>query len=264
MRQCELLGLSRSSYYLEPAPESALNLKLMRLMDQQYLETPYYGVGMMLRFLRRLGHEVNVKRVRRLFRLMGLEALVPKPPTSTPAGPGALEHRIFPYLLRGVEITRINQVWSTDITYLPMPHGFLYLTAVIDWFSRFVLSWRISNSLDGSFCREALNGAIDRYGRPEIFNTDQGSQFTADAFTSILSSHGIAISMDGRGRAIDNVFVERLWRSYKYEYLYLSCPTTAEELYRGTEKYLTDFNWSRPHSSLDGRSPGALYLPNSS
>ena len=134
----------------------------------------------------------------------------------------------------------------------------------VDWFSRVVLSWRIFNSLDGSFCREALNGAIDRYGRPEIFNTDQGSQFTADAFTSILSSHGIAISMDGRGRAIDNVFAERLWRSYKYEYLYLSCPTTAEELYRGTEKYLTDFNWSRPHSSLDGRSPGALYLPNSS
>ena len=261
VRQCQLLGLSRSSYYLEPTPESALNLTLMRLIDEQYLSTPYYGVGMMLAHLRRLGHAVNIKRVRRLHRLMGIEALVPKPPTSTPASADAPAHRIYPYLLRGVAITRINQVWSTDITYLPMPRGFLYLAAVIDWYSRFVLSWEISNSLDGSFCRDALTSALKRYGQPEIFNTDQGSQFTAQSFTSILRSHDIAISMDGRGRAIDNVFVERLWRSYKYEYLYLNSPSAAEELYRGTGAYFEEFNWSRPHSSLDGRSPGTLYLP---
>ena len=261
-RQCELLDLSRSTYYYVPATESELNLQLMRLIDEQYLETPYYGVGMMLAFLRRLGHDVNVKRVRRLFRLMGLEALVPKPPTSLPAPGDHPEHRIYPYLLRGLEISRCDQVWSTDITYVPMPHGFMYLTAVIDWFSRFVLSWEISNSLESSFCCEVLRRALETYGTPEIFNTDQGSQYTSDAFTSILRKAGSEISMDGRGRAIDNVFVERLWRSYKYEYLYLCCPDNGTDLYNGTDKYMRVFNSDRPHSSLGGASPAGIYLNN--
>ncbi len=258
-RQCELLGLSRSSYYYQPATESPLNLSLMRLIDEQYLRTPSYGVGMMHLHLRLLGHQINIKRVRRLYRLMGLEALVPKPPTSLVAASDDPEHRIYPYLLRGLEITRANQVWSTDITYLPMRHGFMYLTAVIDWFSRYVLSWEISNSMDTGFCRSALLQAIEQFGCPEIFNTDQGSQFTARSFTSLLLEQKIAISMDGRGRALDNVFIERLWRSYKYEYLYLSCPETASELYEGTEQYLRHFNEHRPHSSLGGSTPQRIY-----
>jgi len=261
LRQCELLGLPRSSYYYQPATESEDNLKLMRLIDEQYLRTPYYGVGMMHSHLLRLGHSINIKRVRRLYGIMGLVGLVPQPSTSTAAHRSNPEHVVYPYLLRGVEITRRNQVWSTDITYVPMPGGFFYLTAVIDWYSRFVLSWAISNSLDNSFCIAAVNQAIDEYGCPEIFNTDQGSQYTARNFLAVLDKHKIAISMDGRGRALDNVFIERLWRSYKYEYLYLSCPDTGVELHQGTERYLEHFNRQRPHSSLAGCSPADIYLP---
>jgi putative transposase len=235
LRQCELLGLARSSYYVQPASESEYNLELMRLIDEQYLKTPYYGVGMMYGYLRKLGHEINIKRIRRLYGLMGLESLVPQPGTTVSAT--GSEHQIYPYLLRKVSIERINQVWSTDITYIPMPGGFLYLTAVIDWFSRFVLSWDISNTLENSFCLRVVTQAIEEYGSPEIFNTDQGSQYTARNFTSVLKNAQIAISVDGRGRALDNVFVERLWRSYKYEYLYLCCSASAGELFDGTGEY---------------------------
>lgn len=259
VRQCELIDLSHSTYYYHPVGESELNLELMRHIDEQYMRTPEYGVGMMLMHLQALGYQINVKRVRRLYRLMGIEGLVPGPSLSKPKK--GRDHTVYPYLLRGVEIERANQVWSTDITYIPMPRGFLYLTAIVDWHTRFILSWEISNSLENSFCREALERALSLYGRPEIFNTDQGSQFTAHSFTSILSSNGIAISMDGRGRALDNVFIERFWRSYKYEYLYLRLPGNGTELYSGTDAYMQHFNTTRPHSSLEGRSPAALYLP---
>jgi putative transposase len=252
-----LLGLARSSYYYQPASESAYNLELMRLIDEQYLRTPYYGVGMMHQHLQNLGHQINIKRVRRLYGIMGLVGLVPQASTSTPAGGG--EHSIYPYLLRNVEITHANQVWSTDITYVPMPTGYFYLTAVIDWYSRYVLSWAISNSLENSFCIAVLAEALEQYGCPEIFNTDQGSQYTARNFLDVLRQHKIAISMDGRGRALDNVFIERLWRSYKYEYLYLSCPDSGSALHDGTEQYFGHFNHQRPHSSLQGRSPAMLY-----
>jgi len=210
-RQCELLGLSRSSLYYEPGGEAAEDLRLMRLIDEQYTARPFYGSRRMTVWLNERGEGVNRKRVRRLMRVMGLEAIDPKPRVSL-AGKG---HRIYTYLLRGVKVERRDQVWSTDITYVPMPSGFMYLAAVIDWFSRYVIGWRLSNTLDGSFCLEMLEDAL-RGGRPEIFNTDQGVQFTAAAFTGRLELAGVAVSMDGRGRALDNVFVERLWRSVKY------------------------------------------------
>lgn len=258
VRQCELIDLPRSTYYYQPVGESALNLELMRRIDEQYLCTPGYGVGMMHDHLLRLGYRVNIKRISRLYRLMGIEGLVPRPSLSKPhRGP---DHTIYPYLLRGLVIDRPNQVWASDITYIPMLHGFLYLVAIIDWYTRFVLTWEISNSLENTFCCDALHRALHLYGQPEIFNTDQGSQFTAHTFTHILLDHGIAISMDGKGRALDNVFVERLWRSYKYEYLYLFLPETGTELYRGTETYMHHFNTTRPHSTFAGRSPADLYL----
>ena len=215
-RQCALLGLCRSSWYLRPAGESAANLSLMRLLDEQYLRKPYYGSRRMSFWLGEQGQAVNRKRVQRLMRKMGLEAIYPKPRLSRPAD----EARIYPYLLRDVPIVRPNQVWSTDITYVPMLRGFLYLTAVLDWFSRYVLAWELSSTLDGTFCLSALD-AVLRQATPEVFNTDQGTQFTARAFTGRLEQAGIAISMDGRGRALDNAFVERLWRSVKYEEIYL-------------------------------------------
>jgi putative transposase len=258
VRQCELIELAHSSYYYQPVGETPLNLELMGIIDRQYLETPAYGVGMMHAHLRALGFLINAKRVQRLYRLMGIEGLVPRPSLSKPAK--GRDHSVHPYLLRDVVVERANQVWSTDITYVPLPSGFLYLTAVVDWYTRFILSWEISNSLENTFCCEALERALELYGCPEIFNTDQGSQFTAHNFTSILSSNGIAISMDGRGRALDNVFIERFWRSYKYEYLYLCVPESGAELYRGTGAYVQHFNASRPHSALGGRSPADLYL----
>jgi putative transposase len=253
-RQCELLGLARSSLYYEPAGETPENLRLMRMIDEQYTACPFYGSRRMTIWLVEHGEEVNRKRVQRLMRLMGLEAIYPKPRLSL-AGRG---HRIYPYLLRGVSIERPDQVWSADITYVPMAAGFMYLAAVIDWFSRLVVAWRLSNTLDGSFCLEMLDEALSR-GRPEVFNTDQGVQFTAEAFTGRLESAGVAVSMDGRGRALDNVFVERLWRSVKYEDIYIRCYDCVPGLHQGLGRYFGFYNEERPHQALDYRTPVQVY-----
>ena len=254
-RQCKLLGLNRSSWYYQPASESAYNLQLMRLIDEQYLRTPFYGWPRMTASLRRAGQAVNHKRVQRLMAKMGLQAIYPKPKTST-ANKG---HTIYPYLLRGLEIARPNQVWSADITYVPMRQGFLYLVAILDWFSRYVLTWQLSNTLDGYFCLDALQQALQK-GRPEIFNTDQGAQFTADAFTTCLVSAEIQISMDGRGRALDNIFIERLWRSVKYEDIYLKDYAAVPELEAGLTDYFHFYNDERPHQSLDYRTPAEVHF----
>jgi putative transposase len=246
--------LSRSSLYYEPGGEAAEDLRLMRLIDEQYTARPFYGSRRMTVWLNEQGEEVNRKRVQRLMRVMGLEAIYPKPRLS-PAGKG---HRIYPYLLRGVKVERPDQVWSTDITYVPMPSGFMYLAAVIDWFSRYVIAWKLSNTLDGSFCLEMLEDAL-RAGTPEVFNTDQGVQFTAAAFTGRLESSGVAVSMDGRGRALDNVFVERLWRTVKYEDIYIKGYDAVPELHRGLGRYFGFYNDERPHQSLDYRTPAAVY-----
>jgi putative transposase len=253
-RQCELLGLNRSSYYLVPAVESEANLRLMRLIDEQFLRTPFYGSRRMTISLERAGETVNRKRVQRLMAKMGLEALFPRPRTTTTA-PDA---RVYPYLLRNRELTHADEVWSSDITYVPMRHGFMYLTAVIDWFSRYVLSWRLSNTLDGRFCLEALDEALTM-SRPEIFNTDQGSQFTAHEYTSRLEEAGIAVSRDGRGRALDNVFVERLWRSVKYEDIYIKDYERVAELESGVAAYFRFYDEARPHQSLGYRTPAEVY-----
>jgi putative transposase len=253
-RQCELLGLNRSTYYLPPATESEANLRLMRLIDQQFLKTPFYGSRRMAVALGPPGEPVNRKRVRRLMALMGLEALHPRPRTTT-AAPDA---RAYPYLLRDRQLTHVDEVWSSDITYVPMRHGFMYLTAVIDWFSRYVLSWRLSNTLDGDFCLEALDEALTR-GKPEIFNTDRGSQFTSREYTCRLEEAGIAVSRDGRGRALDNVFVERLWRSVKYEDIYIKDYELVPELVSGLTAYFRFYDEERPHQSLDYRTPGEVY-----
>ncbi len=253
-RQCELLGLNRSSWYYEAVPESPENLRLMRLIDQEYTAHPFYGTRRMRAWLNEQGEEVNRKRVQRLMRLMGLEAIYPKPKLSV-AGRG---HRIYPYLLRGVSIERVDQVWSTDITYIPMATGFMYLAAIIDWYSRHVLAWRLSNTLDGWFCLDMLEEALSQ-GRPEVFNTDQGVQFTAEAFTGRLQSAGVAVSMDGRGRCLDNVFVERLWRSVKQEHVYLYRYETVPELEAGLRLYFRFYCEERLHQALDYRTPGAVY-----
>ena len=253
-RQCALLGLNRSTWYYEPVPERAANLALMRRIDEQYMRVPHYGSRRMTEWLWREGEDVNRKRVQRLMRLMGLEAIYPKPRT-TVAGRG---HKVYPYLLRNLEITRPNQVWSADITYVPLRSGYLYLMAVLDWYSRYVLAWRLSNSLDSDFCVAALEEALGR-SRPEIFNTDQGVQFTSREFTGRLQEAAVSISMDGRGRALDNVFVERLWRSVKYEEVYLKAYTTGAECYAGLSAYLTFYCEERPHQALDYRTPGEVY-----
>lgn len=253
-QQCELLGLSRSSYYYQAATESAENLALMALIDREYTEHPFRGSRGLMTWLRREGHKVNRKRVQRLMRLMGLEAVYPKPRLSV-RGAG---HKVYPYLLRNVAIERVNQVWSTDITYIPMPNGFMYLTAVLDWHSRYVLSWRLSNTLDGSFCLEALEEAL-ALGCPEIFNSDQGVQFTSTSFTGRLESAGIQVSMDGRGRCLDNVFVERLWRTVKYEYVYLWRPEAVPVLMSGLTTYFGFYNEKRSHQSLGDRTPAEVY-----
>jgi putative transposase len=249
-----LLGLNRSTLYYEPAGETAENLRLMRRIDEQYTAWPFYGSRKMTRWLVQQGEAVNRKRVQRLMRLMGLEAIYPKPRLSL-AGRG---QRIFPYLLRIVAIERPDQVWSTDITYIPLPAGFMYLAATIDWYSRYVLAWRLSNTLDGSFCLDMLDEALSR-GKPEVFNTDQGVQFTAEAWTSRLESAGVAVSMDGRGRALDNVFVERLWRSVKCEDIYIQGCDTVAGLHRGLARYFAFYNDERPHQSLGYRTPAAVY-----
>ena len=253
-RQCEVIGLNRSSLYYQPVGESVYNLRLMRLLDEQYTRTPFYGWPRMTAYLQREGHLINPKRVRRLMRLMGLQAIYPKRKTSKPA-PG---HKRYPYLLRGLKITRPGQVWSTDITYVPLQHGFMYLVAVIDWFSRYVLAWQLSNTLDGRFCQMALRQALEQ-GPPDIFNTDQGAQFTALEFTSILESAGIRISMDGRGRALDNVFVERLWRAVKYENIYLKDYASVPELEVGLHAYFHFYNHERLHQSLGYHTPAEVH-----
>lgn len=253
-RQCDLLELPRSTLYFRPASETAENLRLMRLIDEYYLRMPIYGSRRMRAWLRSQGHRVNRKRVQRLMRLMGLEGLSPKRSTSRPA-PG---HRVFPYLLREVAITHPDHVWSTDITYIPLRGGYVYLTAIMDWFSRYVLTWRLSNRLDGAFCMEALDEAL-RGGRPEIFNSDQGSQFTSEEFTSRLLERAVAISMDGRGRALDNVFIERLWRSLKYEDIYLKDYATVDELKEGLTRYFEMYNHERLHQALDYQTPYQVY-----
>jgi putative transposase len=253
-RQCELLGLNRSSFYYEPAAETPENLRLMRLIDQQYTKRPFYGSRKIVEWLSAQGETVNRKRVQRLMRLMGLEAIYPKPRLSL-AGRG---HRIYPYLLRGVAIVRPNQVWSTDITYIPLLAGFMYLAAVIDWYSRYVVAWRLSNTLDGDFCLAMLEEALG-CGKPEVFNTDQGAQFTAAAFTGRLESAGVAVSMDGRGRCLDNIFVERLWRTVKYEDVYLQGYETVPELERGLGRYFPFYNEERFHQSLDYQTPAKVW-----
>ena len=255
-RQCELLGLTRSAWYYQPKPEDPEDLRLMNLMDEQYLRTPFFGVLRMREWLKS-EHKliVNEKRVRRLLRKMGLMAVYPKPNLSKPA-PG---HKIYPYLLRGLDITRPNQVWSTDITYIRLAGGFVYLVAVMDWYSRYVLAWSVSTTLDGAFCMDALDEALRIHGKPDIFNSDQGSQFTSLEFTDRLKAEGIQISMDGRGRALDNIFVERLWRSVKYEDIYLHDYATVEAVIAGLRKYFEFYNAKRQHQSLDYRTPQEAY-----
>jgi putative transposase len=253
-RQCALLDLNRATLYYEPVPETAANLALMRLLDEQYLRTPFYGSRRMAVWLQRQGQAVNRKRVQRLMRLMGLEAIYPKPRT-TMAGAG---HRVYPYLLRGLDITRPDQVWGTDITYVPLRHGFLYLAAILDWYSRYVLAWRLSNSLDVRFCLEALEEALS-YGTPEIFNSDQGVQFTGQEFTGRLTAAGVAISMDGQGRCLDNVFVERLWRTVKYEEIYLHAYADGVEAETRLQQYFNFYGRERPHQALDYRTPWEVY-----
>jgi putative transposase len=255
VRQCELVSVSRSTFYRKPAPETALNLMLMRLVDEQFLETPWYGSRQMARYLRRQGHAVGRERVRRLMAKMGLSAIYQRPRTTIPHP----EHRIYPYLLREMTIDQPNQVWCTDITYIPMRRGFLYLVAVMDWSTRKVLSWRVSNTIDVDFCIEALEEAMDVFGRPAIFNTDQGSQFTSPRFTELLIAAGVRISMDGRGRWMDNVFIERLWRSLKYECVYLHAFETGSELRAGLAWWIGYYNNRRPHSGLDGQTPDEAY-----
>ena len=248
-QQCELLGLPRSTYYYQPRPESALNLRLLRQLDELYLEIPFFGSRKMAEVL-----GFNRKRMQRLMRILGIEALYPKPRLSRPA-PG---HAVYPYLLRGVTIERPNQVWSTDITYVPMRGGFLYLVAVMDWFSRFVLSWELSNTMETGFCLAALETAFG-FGQPEIWNSDQGAQFTAADFLAPLQQRGIAISMDGRGRALDNVFIERLWRSLKYELIYPGDFADGQTLFAALENYFHFYNHRRPHQALGYRTPADLF-----
>lgn len=255
-RQCELIGLPRASYYRQRMEVQAeQNQVLMRLIDEEYTRHPFYGSRQMRNHLRRLGHAVNRKRVQRLMRLMGLVSVAPKPNTSQPA-PG---HKVYPYLLRGLVIDRPNQVWCTDLTYIRLAHGFVYLTAVMDWQSRYVLSWEVSVTMEESACVSALESALRRHPKPEIFNSDQGSQFTGQAFTDVLKGHAIQISMDGKGRAIDNIMIERLWRSVKYEEIYLKEYRNVQELVQALKRYFEFYNHERPHQSFDGQTPAEMY-----
>jgi putative transposase len=256
-RQCTLVGLNRSSLYYPPTQETEENLLLMRLIDQQYTRTPFYGSRRMTHWLGRAGQEANRKRVQRLMRKMDLEAVYPRLRLSQ----AAPEHKVYPYLLRGIEVHHPDQVWSTDITYLPMQHGFMYLVAVMDWHSRYVLSWKLSNTMDVTFCLTALEQALEK-GGPEIFNTDQESQFTSQAFTGRLEEAGVAISMDGRGRVLDNIFVERLWRTVKYEDIYIKGYATVAALEAGLADYFWFYNHERPHQALGYQTPAEVYFGN--
>jgi putative transposase len=255
-RQCRLLDLSRSSVYYKPVEIAPQDLALMRLIDEQYLKTPFYGSRSMTRHLRRLGYRLNRKHIQRLMRLMGLEAIYPKPKTSQPHP----EHKIYPYLLRDLVIDHPNQVWAADITYIPMARGFMFLVAVMDWYSRKVLSFKLSNTQDTDFCLEAVEEAIRIYGPPEIFNTDQGAQFTSRAFTGLLEQHQIRISMDGRGRVQDNIFIERLWWTTKYQYLYLRSFDNGSALRIGLEEWFRFYNQERPHQTFDILTPDEVYI----
>lgn len=253
--QCALLSISRSSVYYTPVGENPLNVKLMELIDMQFLDTPWYGTRQMARYLRREGYMVGRKRVRRLMQKMGLSAIFQAPRTTVPNP----EHKIYPYLLRNLAITSANQVWCTDITYIRMNRGFLYLVAIMDWYSRKVLSWRISNTMDTDFCIEALEEAIETYGAPELFNTDQGSQFTSQRFIGVLKEHSIRISMDGRGRWMDNVFIERLWRSLKYECVYLQAFESGSQAKQKIGNWMEYYNTKRPHSTFGEKTPFEVY-----
>lgn len=254
-RQCELIDLSRSSYYYRPMPMSQEELELMRKIDELYLDNPSSGSRTISRQLDRQGITANRKRVQRLMRLMGIEAVYPKPRTSRPHP----QHKVYPYLLRGMTINSTNQVWATDITFIPMASGYMYLVAIMDWHSRKVLSWRISNTLDSAFCIEALQEALSRYSAPAIFNTDQGAQFTSNAFTQVLKDNQVQISMDGRGRCQDNILVERLWWTLKHQYLYLHAFDTGKALRQGLGRWLDYYNHERGHSALDDRTPDEVY-----
>ena len=256
-RQCELAGVCRSTMYArqEPARASEEDLTLLRFIDEEFTRHPFYGSRRMKAYLRGQGYPINRKRVQRLMRQLGLVGMAPGPNTSRPHP----QHEVYPYLLRGVDVERPNQVWSTDITYIRMARGFVYLVAVMDWYSRKVLAWRISNTQDAAFCVDCLEEALHHFGTPEIFNTDQGSQFTSEAFTEVLKRRGIRISMDGRGRAADNIFVERLWRSVKYEEVYLKDYASVLELLLGLTTYFEFYNGERPHQALADRTPNRIY-----
>jgi len=256
-RQCRLAQISRSGLYYQAVAESDENLKLMRLIDEMYMRHPEWGYPRMTDGLRDRGYEVNSKRIARLMRQMGLAAITPGPHTSKPA-PG---HKIYPYLLRGVKIDRVNQVWSTDITYVPMAKGYLYLSAVIDWYSRYVLAWKLSNTMESGFCVRVLEEAL-KQGKPNIFNTDQGAQFTSSGFTGVLQSNAIEISMDGRGRALDNAFIERLWWTVKYEEIYPKNYEDGHALDQGLKRYFGYYNQERKHSALDKQTPSQIYYQN--
>jgi len=255
LRQCKILGVSRSSYYFKPKPFKPDDLKLMRKIDELYTEQPSRGSRSIARQLRRQRIKVNRKKVQRLMRIMDIQAVYPKPHTSKPHP----QHKIYPYLLRNVTIDRPNQVWTSDITYIPMERGFMYLVAVMDWNSRKVLSWRVSNTIDSDFCVEALQEALSRYGRPDIFNTDQGSQFTSEDFINTLLGNGVKPSMDGRGRCQDNIFIERLWWTIKYQYLYLHSFDNGSALRKGLASWIKGYNSNRGHSALDDRTPDEVY-----
>lgn len=253
--QCRILGINRSGLYYEARPLTEETLKIMRLLDEEHTRHPFYGVPKMTEFLRRKGYRVGRDRVRTLLRSMGLEAVYPKPKTSIKAK----DHKIYPYLLKDVEVIRPNQVWSADLTYIRLEEGFVYLAAIVDWYSRYLISWRVSNTMDTNFCVEALEEAL-KYVRPEIFNTDQGSQFTSMAFTGILEKNGISISMDAKGRVFDNIFIERLWRTVKYENIYIKDYKTIPDLKTGLIEYFDFYNGERYHQNLDYKTPWEVYI----
>ena len=254
-KQCKLINVNRSTLYYKQRARNSLDLEQMKLIDQQYLKTPSWGSRSMRNHLRRLGYKINRKRVQRLMRLMGIEAIYPKPKTSRPHP----AHKVYPYLLRNLKIDQPNQVWAADITYIPMRHGFMYLVAIMDWYSRKVLSFRLSNTLDADFCVDALEAALRRYGKPDIFNTDQGAQFTSKAFTDLLKDNDVSISMDGRGRVQDNIFIERLWWSLKHQYLYLWSFDNATQLRQGIRQWFDMYNKERSHQALDNMTPDEVY-----
>ncbi len=255
-RQCKILNVNRSSYYYRPRPIKQEDLDLMRKIDELYLENPSSGSRTIRRQLKRQGVNASRKKIQRLMRLMGIEAVYPKPNTSRPHP----QHKVYPYLLRNLTIDRPNQVWATDITYIPMDKGFMYLVAIMDWYSRKILSWRISNTLDSTFCADALEEALCRLGPPEIFNTDQGAQFTSKEFTQLLKDNNVAISMDGRGRCHDNIFVERLWWTLKHQFIYLHSFEGGKALRRGLADWIQYYNFIRGHSSLDDKTPDEVYF----